>query len=146
MIKNFIKKILLLFSLMLLAIYTVQSLIQGLWTNTIFAWQLVILAGLICLAQLLTIQFKSNYYLVEVFVEYLMVCIIVGLEGLTFGWFQFYNLWQILLYVTPVYVIGYFLDLSRTKRDVDYINEKIKQRAEREMKNESSINISKECK
>lgn len=145
MIKTFIKKSMLLFTLIVLVVYTVQAILQGKWGDTLFLWQLVFVSGLISLAQLLLSKFKSNYYLLEVIIEYVMVCIIVSMAGLALGWFKLYYLWQIFLYITPVYIIGYFLDLCRAKRDVDYINEKIKQRMERGKRFEPGDNKDEEC-
>lgn len=138
MIKNLIKKSLILSTLIILATFTISSLSQGCWRETTFVWELVFVSGLICMAQLVTNKFKSNYYIIEVSVEYLMVCMIVSLSGLVFGWFHLIYLWQVFIYVTPVYIVGYILELGRTRRDVDFINEQIKQRTERGKKNEQS--------
>lgn len=136
MIKNFIKRILVLAALVILTVYTVPSIMYGIRPETIFLWQLILVSGIISIAQLLLDRYKCDYYIIEVLVEYLMVCLIVSVTGLIFGWFEMYYLWKVLLYVTPIYVIGYFLDMVRTKRDVDFINEKIKVRMERGRKNE----------
>ncbi len=131
MIKKLIKKSLMLSALIILAVYTVSSIRFGNWSETLMLGELVLISGLLSISQLLLERFKSEYYLIEVLVEYIMVCLIVGLLGLGFQWFRLSYLWHVFLYVTPVYLIGYFLDLGRTKRDIDFINEKIKKRAER---------------
>ncbi len=131
MIKKTMKKILMLTALIDLAAYTISSAISGDWVSTTFLWELFFVSCLICVAQLICNRFKSNYYILEVLVEYLMVVMIVGGTGLLIGWFQISCLWNVFLYVTPVYIISYFMDLVRTRRDVDFINERIKQRAER---------------
>lgn len=131
MIKNMMKKILMLATLINLAGFTISSIISGDWGSTTFLWELFFLSCFICVAQLICNRFKSNYYILEVLVEYLMVVMVVGGTGLLIGWFKISYLWYVFLYVTPVYMIGYFLDLVRTRREVDFINEKIKQRAER---------------
>lgn len=136
MIKNLMKKSLILSTLILLVTFTVTSIRYGSWTDTYFVWEITLTSVLVCLVQLLLDRFKSNYHIAEILLEYAVICAIAGTMGLLFGWFQPQNLWWVLIYVTPVYIIGYFLDLSRTKRDIDYINEKIKQRAERGKKNE----------
>lgn len=136
MIKKFIKKILVLGALIILTVYTVSSIRYGIWSETIFLWQLILVSGIISVAQLLLDRYKCDYYIIEVLVEYLMVCLIVSVTGLIWGWFKMYYLWMVLLYVTPVYIIGFFLNMVRTKRDVDYINKKIEARMKRGIKNE----------
>jgi hypothetical protein len=129
--KNLIKKSLVLASLIILAAYTVSSIISKDWCNTAFTWQLFLLALILSSLQILTNLFKSDYYLLELFVEYIMVVLVVGSFGFLFKWFNFLHLWLVFVYVTPVYIAAYFLDIVRRKQDVDFINEKIKQRKER---------------
>lgn len=142
MIKNLVQKILMLAALIILAAHTVPSIMNGSWQETSFLWELVLLAGLISITQLIFSRFKSDYYIIEVLVEYFAGCLMVGLAGFLFHWFTLDILWMVFLYVTPVYIIGYFLDLMRTKRDLDFINEKIKQRIERGINNEQRNDIS----
>lgn len=134
MMKDFIKKILVLGALMILTIYTISSIRNEEWSETIFFWQLILLSVIISVVQLLLNRYRFDYYIIEVLVEYLMVCLVVGTTGMIFGWFELHYLWMVLLYVTPIYMIGYFLDMVRTKRDVDYINERIEVRRKRGIK------------
>lgn len=128
--KKIIKKSLALTAIIILTIYTVSSFRFGKWEDTQFLWELMFISVLLCLAQLLLDYFKSNYYLLELLAEYAMVCIIVAVSGLLLGWFNLFYIWHVLIYVTPIYVVVYLLDLGRTKRDVDFINKKIQERLE----------------
>lgn len=138
MVKKLIQKSLILAALIMLAAYTVPAIFYGGWKDTLFLYELLLVSGLICVAQLVTNLFKSNYLILEIALEYLMVILIVGIFGLLFGWYKLTYLWIVLVYVTPVYIIGYLLDLGRTRRDVEFINERIRQRAERGLNNGKS--------
>lgn len=136
MIKNLIKKSLIIAALVTLSVYTISAILSGNWSPTYFVWELFILSGLICVVQLLLNRFKSDYYILEIIVEYFVVIMIVGATGLIYGWFRLQMLWQVFAYVTPVYVISYLLDLVRTRRELDFINDKIKKRSKGGVGNE----------
>jgi hypothetical protein len=136
MIKNFIKRILILAALVILTAYSVPSIMYGIGSDTIFLWELVLVSCVISVAQLLLDKYKCDYYIIDMLIEYLMVCLIVSVMGLLYGWFKMHYLWMVLLYVTPIYIIGYFLDMVRIKRDVNFINKKIEERMEKGIKNE----------
>lgn len=136
MIKNLIKKSLIVAALITIAVYTISAILNGDWNDTYFIWKLFILSGLICVLQLFLNRFKSEYYLLEVLVEYFAVIMMVGAAGLLYGWFRLQDLWQVFVYVTPVYVVSYLLDLSRTRKELDFINERIKKRSKEGIVNE----------
>lgn len=130
-IKEYIKKSLTLSAIIIFVVYVVSSLLVGIWQETLFVLKLFLISGLICLVQMLGKTLKCDYYLLELLIEYVLVCIIVTTLGFAFGWFSLHNIWHVFLYVTPVYLIAYFLDMARSRRDVEFINEKIKERMER---------------
>lgn len=145
MIKNLIKKSLIVAALITIAVYTISAILNGDWNDTYFIWKLFILSGLICVLQLFLNRFKSEYYLLEVLVEYFAVIMMVGAAGLLYGWFRLQDLWQVFVYVTPVYVVSYLLDLSRTRKELDFINERIKKRSKEGIVNEEVNNNGWEC-
>lgn len=133
--REFIKKCLLLTVLIIYAAY----LIPVFWNHELgqgyFLLQLLFVSVLLCALQRLTSLWKCNWFLMEMFVEYLAVLVVVILLGLLFRWFGRDTIWFAFCYVTPVYIAGYFLGLSRVKRDVKEINEKILQRKKRKEEN-----------
>ena len=145
MIKNLIKKSLIVAALITIAVYTISAILNGDWNDTYFIWKLFILSGLICVLQLFLNRFKSEYYLLEVLVEYFAVIMMVGAAGLLYGWFRLQDLWQVFVYVTPVYVVSYLLDLSRTRKELDFINERIKKRSKEGIVNEEVNDNVWEC-
>jgi len=135
--KDFIKKSLALTAIIILTIYTVSSIRFGNWQDTLFLWELCGVSVLLFLALLGLNYLKNGNYLAELLLEYIVVSIIVAITGLFMGWFEFWFLWHVPVYVTPIYVVVYLLDLNRTRRDVDFINQKVQERREGTKKNES---------
>lgn len=135
--KEFIKKWLLLTVMMIYAAFIIPVLWNGrLSEESVFLLEILLLSVLLCLVQVFTHRWKLQWYLLELVVEYIGVLILVGAFGYAAGWFTPSSLWMVFCYVTPVYVIGYFLDLARTRRDLELINAKIRQRREAAEKGE----------
>lgn len=128
--KDFMKKSLALTAIMILTIYTVSSIRFGNWADTLFLWELFIISVLLYLVLFGLNYLKKGNFLAELLLEYIVVSVIVATAGLLLGWFEFWFLWHVPVYVTPIYIVVYLLDLNRTKRDVDFINQKIQERQE----------------
>lgn len=135
--KDFIKKSLALTAIIILTIYTVSSIRFGNWKDTLFVWELSGISVLLYLVLYGLNYLKNGNYLVELLLEYVVVSVIVAIAGLLLGWFEFSFIWHVPVYVTPIYVVVYLLDLNRTRRDVDFINKKIQERREGIKKYES---------
>lgn len=126
--KEFLKKSLILTILILFAAYYIPAIWnENVWENS-FVLQIFGVSLLICFIQLLLNRWKTNWYLLELLAEYTMVVIVVMLTGLFFRWFPIKELWIVFVYVTPVYIVGYFLGLARVKKEIDEINEEIRAR------------------
>jgi hypothetical protein len=52
------------------------------------------------------------------------------LFGFIVGWFFPSNFWMVFIYVGVVLVMGYLLDSFKIKKDIDYINQRIKNKTE----------------
>ena len=59
-------------------------------------------------------------------VKYVVATTLVLLLGFIVGWFYKSNFWMAFIYVGIVYVFAYFIDAIKVKKDIDYINLKIK--------------------
>lgn len=136
--KEFIKKTLLLTVMIIFAAYLIPMVWGRNTSEGLFLLQLLFLSTLLCLVQLITKKWSFNYYLLELVVEYIMVLTIVFVVGIYFQWFQLSSYWMVLCYVTPVYILGYFLDIVKTRKDVEIINEEIKKRQERKKRQENT--------
>ena len=107
-----------------------------------FFLQLLLVTLVIRLLQLLTTKFISNFFAFEYLVEFAMVVVVVLSGAWLFNWHHFFKIWFILLMIAVVYIIAIILDLTRTNRDVNYINEQIKQ-ARMRRANQDGINTKK---
>ncbi len=135
--KKFINKVIVVAFLIIVFNGITQSVItQELSQEVRFYLELIVCVILICGCQFLTNLFKSRYYALEMLVEYLAVCAIVAVCGLVFAWFSIDDMWRVIVYVTPVYIVTYFLGISRTKKEVEDINSLIRLRNERKQDNE----------
>ena len=62
-------------------------------------------------------------------IKYFVVTGIVMLFGFIAGWFFASNFWMAFIYVGIVYVLAYLLDAIKIKRDIDFINSRIREKA-----------------
>ena len=61
--------------------------------------------------------------------KYFVVTAIVMLFGFIAGWFFVSNFWMAFIYVGIVFAAAYLLDTIKIKKDIEFINSKIKERA-----------------
>lgn len=135
--KQFFNKIVIITFLIIIINSITHTIMNGENSgDLIFFVELIACVVLICICQFVSNKFKSRYYLLELLVEYVMVCVIVASCGLIFAWFNFDSLWRVFVYVTPVYIVTYFLGIARTKKEVDDINTLIRLRNERKQNHE----------
>ncbi|MBP7176229.1 MAG: DUF3021 family protein [Thermoclostridium sp.] len=135
--KELMKKSMTLTAMIILTIYTVSSIRFGDWADTLFFWELLLMSIVVFLVLFVLHFLQTSYYLLDLLLEYVTVSIVVAVTGLLLGWFQLPFLWHVLVYVTPIYVVGCLLDLNKTRRDVDFINQKIQERREGIKKDEA---------
>ena len=123
--KKFIKNWLMNFALILISINIVSFALDRNWNHVSFVFELLFVTLMIRLIQILTNKFSSRYPILEYMLEFAMVTAIVFGFGWLFGWIG-KNWWHNLIVIIIVYAAAYVLDLTRTKRDISYINEQIK--------------------
>ena len=130
MIKDILRRTLILAAIMILAVFAVSAFSVGLRSEILLVLQLTILAFILtCLQQLLRHSLGENF-LLRLSLEYLSVSSLVLLYGHYVGWFLKSNWWMAFLYVALVYIPIYFLYLAIVKRDVKDINDQLKKRRE----------------
>ena len=113
------------FALILISINIVSFTINRNWNQVSFIFELLFVTLMIRLIQILTNKFSSRYPILEYMLEFAMVTAIVFGFGWLFGWIG-KNWWHLLIVIIIVYAAAYVLDLTRTKRDISFINEQIK--------------------
>ena len=128
MIKEILRRTLILAAIMILSVFAVSAFSVGLQSEILLVLQLTFLALILtCLQQLLRHSLGENF-LLNLSLEYLSVSLLVLLYGHYVGWFLKTNWWMAFLYVALVYIPIYFLDLAIVKRDVKDINEQLQKR------------------
>lgn len=132
--KNFVKHWLVNFALIVICINSISFVLYQNWGDVSFIFELLFVTLLIRLMQMLTNKFATQYPILEYLLELLMVVAVVLACGWLFGWYRNGEIWFILGTIAVVYAAAYVLDLTRTRRDVAYINEQIKQRSQRKAK------------
>ena len=124
--KRILRDTCILAALMILCVFTVSMI----WVGMTDEIKLVI-----CLFGLSFIISLANYFIDEYTVFPILTCYagkyitasgIVLLFGFIAGWFYKSNFWMAFIYVGIVLVMAYFVDAVRTKRDIEFINSKIK--------------------
>jgi hypothetical protein len=113
------------FALILISINIVSFAINRNWNQVSVVFELLFVTLMIRLIQILTNKFSSRYPILEYMLEFAMVTAIVFGFGWLFGWIG-KNWWHLLIVIIIVYAAAYVLDLTRTKRDISFINEQIK--------------------
>lgn len=78
----------------------------------------------------LTVFFLSEWLLMEIAVEYVCVEVVVLLGGVLLRWFFLSNWWMSLIYITPVFVIAYLLEIVHVKTEISVINDRLARRKE----------------
>ena len=128
MIKEILRRTLILAAIMILAVFAVSAFSVGLRSEILLVLQLTLLAFILtCLQQLLR-HSLGEHFLLSLSLEYLSVSLLVLLYGHYVGWFLKANWWMAFLYVALVYIPIYFLDLAIVKRDVKDINTQLEKR------------------
>ncbi|MCL2703916.1 MAG: hypothetical protein FWE91_09965 [Defluviitaleaceae bacterium] len=127
--KKFIKDWLMNFAIIVIVLYVFDFILYGQGGNKVFIFQLLFVTLLIRLLAKLTSKFISLYYpVLEYLLEFAMVNIVVLGSGLLLKWFRLENIWHPILVIAVVYAAAFVLDLTRTNRDIAFINEQIKRR------------------
>ena len=125
--KNFIKTCLVTYGLIIIGIFSVPMLFN--WSFEYFEpiyLQLLIAAVTIHLVQLVTPQIKLRQRFAEVAIELTMVLIVVLTYSKLFGWYRGSSPWVLVVIVVVVYAVYYLLNYTKAKKDIDFINARIK--------------------
>jgi hypothetical protein len=126
--KNKIKDILSIFSLILIFAFFQGSYQDDSWRSFNFIVQILILTIIIFCGQYFTKKFESPYRILELGLEFLMVAVVVLVYGQILRWYQFPDVLPLLWIIVLVYIISYFLDIVKTKKDVSDVNKLIQLR------------------
>lgn len=70
----------------------------------------------------------GDWLFLEIIVEFILVEIIVLLTGIFNQWFFQSNWWMSFIYITPVFIIAYALEIAHVKKEINTINQKLKEK------------------
>ena len=127
--KKILRDTCILSALTILSVFAVSILWMGVTDEIRLVLELFGLSFIISVVNYLLDEFVSLPIISSYILRYFAVTGIVMLFGFIAGWFYRSNFWMAFIYVGIVFVLAYLLDAVKIKRDVDFINRKIKERA-----------------
>ena len=126
--KKILRDTCILSALAILAVFTVSILWVGVTDEIKLVIELFGLSFIISVVNYLIDDFLSLPIWGSYLIKYFVVTGIVMLFGFIAGCFFRSNFWMAFIYVGIVYVLDYLLDAVKIKRDIDFINSRIKDR------------------
>lgn len=129
--KKILRDTCLLASLIILVVFGLSIIWSGITPEIKLVFEIFALAFLLSLVNFLFDEYVSISIIVSYIIKFFMISGIVMLFGFIVGWFFASNFWMVFIYVGAVLVLGYFLDSFKVKKDIDFINNSIKKRAEK---------------
>lgn len=127
-VRKILKDTCILASLMILAVFTISIIWSGMTAEITLVLALFGLALIITTVNFLYDEFLSHSIVVSYIIKFFIFSAIVMLFGFIVGWFFPSNFWMAFIYVGIVMALAYVIDAFTVRRDVDYINEHIKER------------------
>lgn len=124
--------------------YVIQSLalsmIATLWmlyidakfygTENIFKviFSITIFTGLFCFLERVMYKWLENHFVLYIGMEFLVLVGLFYVFGKYLNWFVTGKEWLILVYVIPVYIVGYFFRLIGIQKEAEEINKHLEAR------------------
>lgn len=115
-----------LFALAVLSVFVISIIWVGMTDEIKLVLQLFILSFVIAFANYFLDEYATLSMLGSYVVKYIVATAVVMLFGFIVGWFYRSNFWMAFIYVGIVLVLAFFIDAFKTKRDIDFINSRIK--------------------
>ncbi len=124
--KKIIKDTCILSALMIISVFTISMIWVGMTDEIrlvlqLFGLSFIISAGNYLLDEYVTLSILAGYA-----VKYVLATCLVMLFGFIVGWFYKSNFWMAFIYVGIVLILAYFIDAFKTKKDIEFINAKIR--------------------
>lgn len=128
MLKDMIKRTLILAAIIILAVFSVSLLSVGMTPEIALVFEIFLLSFFVTVIQQMAKQIICSHLILNIIIEYLGVSIFVFLYGYFVQWFSRSNWWMAFVYVALVYVPAYFLDMAIVNRDIAYVNAQLERR------------------
>ena len=130
--KRILRDTCILAALMILCVFVISIIWVGLTAEILLVIHLFCLSFIISLGNYFIDEYTTLPILGSYAVKYVLASGIVMLFGFIAGWFYKSNFWMAFIYVGIVLVMAYFVDAVRTRRDIEFINSKIRGRVSEE--------------
>ncbi|MBR7090096.1 MAG: DUF3021 family protein [Lachnospiraceae bacterium] len=117
-----------LFALAVLSVFVISIVWVGVTDEIKLVLELFALSFIISVGNYFLDEYTSLPVIGSYAVKYIAATAAVMLFGFIAGWFYRSNFWMAFIYVGIVIVLAYFIDAFRTRRDIDFINTRIKNR------------------
>ena len=130
--KKILRDTCLLASLIILVVFGLSIIWSGITPEIKLVFEIFALAFIISLVNFLFDEYVSISIIVSYIIKFFMISGIVMLFGFIVGCFFASNFWMVFIYVGAVLVLGYLLDSFKVKKEIDYINQSIKKRSEKQ--------------
>ena len=124
--KRILRDTCILSALMTLSVFVISIVWVGMTDEIKLVLELFILSFIISLGNYFLDEYTSLPLIGSYLVKYIVATAVVMLFGFIVGWFYRSNFWMAFIYVGIVLVLAYFIDAFKTKRDIDFINSRIK--------------------
>lgn len=131
MMKKILRDTCLLASLIILVVFGLSIIWSGITAEIKLVFEIFGLALIISVANYIFDECVSLSIIVSYIIKFFLISGIVMLFGFIVGWFFPSNFWMVFIYVGAVLVMGYLLDSFKIKKDIDFINEHIKNKSEK---------------
>ena len=115
-----------LFALAVLSVFAMSIIWVGITDEIKLVLQLFVLSFVIAFANYFLDEYTAFTILGSYVVKYIVASAVVMLFGFIAGWFYRSNFWMAFIYVGIVLVLAYLIDAFKTRRDIDFINSRIK--------------------
>ena len=126
--KKILRNTCILSALTILAVFTVSILWIGVTAEIKLVLELFALSFIISVVNFLLDEITSLPIWGSYILKYVVVTAIVMLFGFIAGWFFASNFWMAFIYVGIVFIAAYLLDAIKIKKDIEFINSRIKER------------------
>ena len=127
--KKILRDTCILSALTVLSVFAVSVIWMGVTEEIKLVLELFGLSFIISVVNYIFDEITSLPVIGSYIVKYFVVTGIVMLFGFIAGWFFKSNFWMAFIYVGIVFVFAYLLDTVKIKRDIEFINSKIKERS-----------------
>ena len=113
-------------ALMILSVFAVSIIWVGMTDEIRLVLELFALSFIISAADYFLDEHAPLSIIAGYALKYIVATAIVMLFGFIAGWFYRSNFWMAFIYVGIVLILAYFVDAFRTKKDIEFINSRIR--------------------